>query len=113
MNTTTKVLQDQQAQENPEHYLLRLYVAGSGSRSLQAIANIKRICEQYLKDCYRLEVIDLYQQPERARSDQIVALPTLIKELPLPVCRLIGDLADTGQVCLSLDISLAPKAGSD
>ncbi len=92
-------------------YLLRLYIAGSGSRSMQAVTNIKIICEQHLKGRYQLEVIDLYQQPERAKDEQIVALPTLVKELPLPMRRIIGDLSDTAVVCASLDISI--KSGTE
>lgn len=99
----TKSKHDQSA-EQPERYQLRLYVAGTSRQSMHAIANIKNICEQYLKNSYQLEIIDLYQQPERAKSEQIVAIPTLIKELPLPVCRVIGSLANAAQVCASLDI---------
>jgi circadian clock protein KaiB len=89
-------------------YLLRLYVAGTGHRSTQAIANIKNICEQYLSGRYQLEVIDLYQQPEYAKDAQIIAIPTLIKVQPLPLQRIIGDLANTAQVCASLDIPYSP-----
>jgi circadian clock protein KaiB len=96
----------------PVGYMLRLYVAGNGSRSVHAIANIKAICEQYLKGYYGLEVIDLYQRPERAKDEQIVAIPTLVRELPLPVRRIIGDLSDTAEVCRSLDIGFHPDAGS-
>ena len=85
-------------------YVLRLYVAGSGVQSTHAVVNLKAICERYLKGSYQLEVIDLYQQPERAKSEQIIAIPTLVKELPLPVCRIIGDLSDADQVCDSLGI---------
>lgn len=101
-----------QAPDKSEPYRLRLYVAGSSRQSMRAIAHIKAICEQCLKGGYQLEVIDLYQQPERARSDQIIALPTLIKESPLPLCRIIGDLADARHVCASLGISMVhPVAG--
>jgi circadian clock protein KaiB len=95
-----------------ELYVLRLYVAGSGRQSMRAAANIKQICERYLKDHYQLEVIDLYQQPQRAKIEQIIAIPTLIKELPLPVRRIIGDLADAAQVCASLDICCQEKPGA-
>ncbi len=87
-----------------ERYQLRLYVAGTGTQSMRAITNIKRIVEQYLENNYDLEVIDLYQQPERANLDQIIAIPTLVREKPLPTRRIIGDLADSSQVCASLDI---------
>ena len=85
-------------------YLLRLYVAGMTPRSVQAIANLKRICAEYLEGRYLLEVIDLYQQPERAREAQIIAAPTLVKELPSPLRRIIGDLADRERVLVALDL---------
>lgn len=87
-----------------EHYLLRLYVAGQTPKSLSAIANIKKICEENLQERYALEVIDLYEQPQLAQGDQIIALPTLIKQLPPPLRRIIGDLSDTERVLVGLDI---------
>ena len=87
-----------------EPYRLRLYVTGLTPRSVQAIANLKRICAEYLEGRYLLEVIDLYQQPERAREAQIIAAPTLVKELPLPLRRIIGDLADRERVLVALDL---------
>ncbi|MBI2818264.1 MAG: thiol-disulfide isomerase [Acidobacteria bacterium] len=85
-------------------YVLRLYVSGSTLKSARAVENIKRVCEQYLKNRYDLEVIDIYQQANLARGEQIVAVPTLIKRLPLPLRRLIGDLSNTGDVLLGLDL---------
>ena len=85
-------------------YFLRLYVSGSTSRSTRAVESIKRVCEQHLKARYSLEVVDIFQQPQRARSDQIVAVPTLIKRLPLPLRRLIGDMSDPAKVLLGLDL---------
>jgi circadian clock protein KaiB len=87
-------------------YLLVLYVAGQSPRSVNAIANIKRICEENLKGRYELEVIDLYQQPQLARGEQIIALPTLIKKVPTPLRRIIGDLSDTERVLVGLDIRM-------
>lgn len=87
----------------PRHGL-RLYVAGMTPRSARAIANIKEICEQHLKGLYDLEVIDLYQQPVLAKRDQIIAVPTLIKKLPPPLRRLIGDLSDRERVLIGLDL---------
>jgi len=87
-----------------EVYVLRLFVAGSTPRSLRAIANIRIICEQYLQGRYELEVIDIYQRPESAESEQIVAAPTLIKKLPLPLRQLIGDLNDIERVLAGLDL---------
>ena len=87
-----------------EHYVLKLYVTGATARSLRAIANLKAICEQYLKGRYDLEVLDIYRRPELLRSDQIVAVPTLVKKLPLPVRLLVGDLSRTEQVLQGLDL---------
>jgi circadian clock protein KaiB len=87
-------------------YVLRLYVSGSTSKSVLAIENIKRICEQHLKDRYDLEVIDIYQQPNLARDEQIVAVPTLIKRSPLPLRRLIGDLSNLQKVLFGLDVGM-------
>jgi circadian clock protein KaiB len=85
-------------------YVLRLYVAGQTANSVRAIANIKRICEEHLDANYTLEVIDLYQQPQLAKGEQIVAVPTLIKKLPPPLRRLVGDMSDTARVLVGLDI---------
>ncbi len=87
-----------------EQYVLRLYVTGMTPRSTRAIANIKRICEEYLHGRYRLEVVDIYQQPTLAKGEQIVAAPTLVKKLPLPLRRLIGDLSNAESVLLGLDL---------
>jgi circadian clock protein KaiB len=85
-------------------YVLKLYVTGSTPRSLRAIRNIKRICELELHGRYDLEVIDIYQQPGLAAGERIVAAPTLVKKLPSPVRKLIGDLCDDERVLLGLDI---------
>jgi circadian clock protein KaiB len=85
-------------------YLLRLYVTGMTPRSTEAITRIKAICEEYLENRYELEVIDIYQQPVVARSEQIIATPTLIKKLPLPLRRLVGDLSDKQRVLVGLNI---------
>ena len=87
-------------------YVLRLYVSGSTSKSALAIENIKRVCEQHLKNRYDLEVIDIYQQPNLARDEQIVAVPTLIKRLPPPLRRLIGDLSNVKKVLFRLDLGM-------
>jgi circadian clock protein KaiB len=89
------------------HYVLRLYVTGMTPRSSRAIANAKAICEKHLEGRYDLRIIDLYQQPVRTRGDQIVVAPMLIKHLPLPARRIVGDLADTGRALLALDLTLA------
>ncbi|MGB9940314.1 circadian clock KaiB family protein [Methanosarcina sp.] len=87
-------------------YVLHLYVAGMGPKSVQAIENIKRICEEYLPGKYELEVIDIYQYPILAKDGQIVAAPTLIKELPPPLRKLIGSMADTRRVLVGMDLKL-------
>ena len=89
-----------------EKYVLRLYVSGSTSKSALAVENIKRICEQHMKNRYDLEVIDIYQQPNLARDEQIVAVPTLIKLSPLPLRRLIGDLSNPKKVLIGLDLRM-------
>lgn len=85
-------------------YVLRLYVAGATPASTRAVANIRNICEEHLQGRYQLEVIDLYQQPVLARGEQIIAAPTLIKKLPLPLRRIIGDLSDAQRVLVGLDL---------
>jgi circadian clock protein KaiB len=85
-------------------YVLRLYVTGITPNSTRAITNIRKICEEHLKGRYDLEVVDIYQQPTLAQGEQIIAAPTLIKKLPLPLRRLIGDLSSTEQVLLGLDL---------
>ncbi len=88
----------------PETYLLRLYVTGVTPNSIRAVTNIKRICEEHLQGRYTLEVIDLYQQPQLAQGEQIIAAPTLIKELPLPLRRVIGDMSSTERILVGLDL---------
>lgn len=85
-------------------YLFRLYVAGGTSRSSVAIANVRRICEQYLAGYYELEVIDVYQKPGATRTADVVALPTLIKELPLPPKRFVGDMSNTERIVVGLKL---------
>jgi circadian clock protein KaiB len=92
------------ASESSREYVLRLFVAGSTTRSVRAIANLRRICEEHLKGRYELEIIDVYQNPELAKQVQIFAAPTLIKELPLPLRQFVGDLGDTEKVILGLAI---------
>ena len=84
---------------------LRLYVAGQTPRSLTAFANLKRICETHLKGHYRIEVIDLLEQPHLSKGDQILAIPTLVRKLPQPMRKIIGDLSDTEGVLVGLDLS--------
>jgi len=85
-------------------YILRLYVAGSTSRSLKAISNLKRLCDEYLPGAYDLQIIDIYKNPDAARDEQIIAAPTLIKRLPAPLRRFVGDLSNTQKLLIGLDI---------
>ncbi|MGM3304530.1 circadian clock KaiB family protein [Anabaena sp. WFMT] len=87
-------------------YCLRLYVAGANLHSLKALKNIKQICEEYLPGQYNLEVIDIYQQPGLVVVENVVAIPTLVKELPLPLKKVIGDLSNTSKVLLGLNLVL-------
>ena len=90
-----------------KEYVLRLYVAGTTSKSIRAVANIKEICETSLKNRYDLEAIDIYQQPVLVKGEQIIAAPTLVKQLPLPLRKFIGDMSDTERILVGLD--LRPK----
>lgn len=91
-------------QEEPGEYNLRLYVAGQTPKSLAAIANLKKLCEENLAGRYAIEVVDLLVTPQLAAGDQIVALPTLVRRLPPPLKRVIGDLSNTERVLVGLDI---------
>ncbi len=91
-------------------YCLRLYIAGTTVKSVRAIENIKKICEEHLQDRYELEVIDIYQQPEIAGQSNIVAVPTLLKTIPPPLQRIVGDMSNTEKTLRCLDIT--PKTQS-
>jgi circadian clock protein KaiB len=94
---------------NQGKYTLRLYITGTTNRSILAITNLKKICEEYLEGKYDLEVIDLYKNPNLAKGDQIIAAPTLIKLLPLPFRRIIGDMSNKEKVLLGLDLREVEK----
>jgi len=99
------------------HHVLRLYVAGTTPRCIRAISNIRAICDEHLGDRYELEIIDIAQQPSLAQSEQIIAAPTLIRILPLPLRRFIGDLSDTDRIAVGLDLArpsghIAHRTGS-
>jgi circadian clock protein KaiB len=85
-------------------YILRLYVTGSSLRSLRAISNLKKLCEEHLPNDYDLEVIDIYRNPRLARDEQIVAAPTLVKQLPPPLRRFVGDMSNTEKLLVGLDL---------
>lgn len=96
---------EQKLQRDPqERYLLRLYISGMTPSATRAIENIRRICEEHLQGRYDLEIVDIYQQPALAKGAQILAAPTLIKKLPLPLRRLIGDMSNKERVLVGLDL---------
>jgi circadian clock protein KaiB len=100
------VAQTKRAEKSPKSksdlWELRLYVAGQTSNAILAFANLKRLCEEHLKNCYRIEVIDLLKNPQLAKGDQILAVPTLVRKLPVPVRKIIGDLSNTERVLVGL-----------
>jgi circadian clock protein KaiB len=101
---STAAFEEALAKKEDNKYVLRLYVAGMGPKSIQAINNIKHIFEEYAPGKYELEVIDIYQHPVFAKEGQIVAAPTLIKELPPPLRKLIGSMSDTERVLMGMDL---------
>jgi circadian clock protein KaiB len=102
MNAAKRVKAVKPANDDP--WVLRLYVAGQTPKSLTAFSNLKKICEEYLEDRYRIEVIDLLENPQLGRGDQILAIPTLVRNLPVPIKKIIGDLSNTEKVLVGLDI---------
>src|SRR5437867_3724043 len=93
-----------EAEPGGESQILRLYIAGQTPRSIAAFANLKKICEEHLAGRYRIEIIDLLEQPQLAAGDQILAIPTLVRQLPQPLKRIIGDLSNTERVLVGLDL---------
>lgn len=111
MKTRTAKRRESNANGRPAKVCqLRLYVAGQTPKSLAAFSNLKKICENHLKGRYRIDVIDLVEQPQLSKGDQIFAIPTLVRKLPVPVRKIIGDLSDTERVLVGLD--LRPPAHS-
>jgi len=102
-------MKDNQSVEPAKQWLLRLYVAGQSPRSLLAISNLKEICATHLSSKYEVEVIDLLVRPELAEGDEIVAIPTLVRSLPEPIRRVIGDLSDTEKVLVGLQLKAVHK----
>lgn len=92
-----------------EHFDLRLYVAGQTPKAIRAFANLRKICDEHLAGRYRIEIIDLLEDPQLGRGDQILALPTLVRRLPAPIKKIIGDLSNTERVLVGLDIR--PRGG--
>jgi len=108
MSSRPAALRERAPSERAPVYLLRLYVTGSTPNSLRAIRNLRRICEAHLEGRYELAVVDVYQQPDLAGQAEIVAAPTLVKESPLPVRRLIGDMSNEERVLVGLTLRPAP-----
>ena len=92
------------ARQDEKSWDLRLYVAGQTPKSITALANLKKLCEQHLAEHYNIEVIDLVRNPQLARKDQILAIPTLVRNLPTPIKKIIGDLSNTEKVLLGLEV---------
>jgi len=101
---TNKRTKEKQKGSAGEKWVLRLYVAGQTPKALTAFANLKKICEEQLKGKYSIEVIDLLKNPQKGAADQIFALPTLVRKLPVPVRKIIGDLSNTERVLIGLDL---------
>jgi len=104
--TSTEEFEKAAAKRDRAKYVLRLYVTGMTPKSTHAIANVKKLCETYLAGRYELEVVDIYQQPKPAKGEQIIATPTLVKKLPLPLRKLIGDMSDTDRFLVGIDLKL-------
>lgn len=94
----------QALQNDKECWLLKLYIAGQTPRSIAAFANLKQVCEEHLEGKYHIEIIDLLVNPQLAKGDQILALPTLVRKLPEPIKKIIGDLSDTERLLVGLDV---------
>lgn len=92
-----------------ERFVLRLFVAGNAPRSRTAVENVRRICDEYLGDRCELEIIDIYRDPDAPAADHVIAAPTLIRSLPLPVRRVIGDMTEQSKVLVGLDLVLKPR----
>jgi circadian clock protein KaiB len=103
-NAKPRAQRGKQLRQKPEVWKLRLYVAGQTPKSIRAFANLKALCEGHLKGRYQIEVVDLVEHPQLARGDQIVAIPTLVRKLPEPVRKIIGDLSSTERVLVGLDL---------
>ena len=98
---------------SPPMYDLRLYVAGQSPKSVRAVENLRRVCEEYLPGRYRIELVDLLEHPQLARGDEIIAVPTLVRKLPEPIRRIIGDLSDTEKLLVGLQLRSDGWAASD
>ncbi|MBD2654707.1 thiol-disulfide isomerase [Synechocystis sp. FACHB-383] len=106
--TIKEVFEQFVAESEEQYYVLRLYIAGNKFQSLKALQNIEKICEEYLHGRHEIEVIDVYQQTEEVVKHNIIVVPTLVKERPLPTRKIIGNLSDTQKVLMGLDIIPRP-----
>ena len=106
---TTRAFEKAIADKSKLHYVLRLFVSGMSPRSREAIVNVRALCEEHLKGRYTLEVIDIYQYPRSASENQIFAAPTLIKKLPLPLRKFVGDMTKTEKILAGLDLRIEEK----
>jgi circadian clock protein KaiB len=111
VKSSTEEFEEAAAMPNHAKYILRLYVTGMTPKSTRAIANVQELCEKYLEGAYELKVIDIYQQPKLAAGEQIIAAPTLIKQLPLPFRKLIGDMSDTERFLIGIDLKTKKTEG--
>jgi circadian clock protein KaiB len=106
---STAKRQKKAAKPGRARYKLRLYITGQTPRSLQSVENLRALCDRYLPNQFDLEIVDIYQQPAMAKEGQIIAAPTLIKSMPLPLRRLVGDFSDRERVILGLDLAVEPE----
>jgi circadian clock protein KaiB len=97
----------------PEAWELWLYIAGQSRKSVEAFDNLKRICDEHLEGKYQIHVVDLQEDPQRARTDQILAIPTLVRKLPPPLRKIIGDLSNTERVLIGLDLRPAKRSSEE
>jgi circadian clock protein KaiB len=111
-NTGATKARKRTAKRAATRYALRLYITGQTPRSRQSVENLRALCDKYIPGQFDLEVVDIYQQPAMAAAGQIIAAPTLIKSMPLPLRRLVGDFSDQNRVILGLDIKLDEEQGS-
>jgi circadian clock protein KaiB len=111
-NSAAKKTRGRAAKRPATRYALRLYITGQTPRSRQSVENLRALCDKYIPGQFDLEVVDIYQQPAMAAAGQIIAAPTLIKSMPLPLRRLVGDFSDQNRVILGLDIKLDEEQGS-
>ncbi|MBN1983639.1 MAG: circadian clock KaiB family protein [Chitinivibrionales bacterium] len=105
-DTTTRRFEEALVESDSRRFVFRLFVAGLSPRSQEAIGNVHSLCEEYLKDRYELKIIDIYQHPLSARENQIIAAPTLVRKLPLPLRKFVGDMSKTAKILAGLDFRI-------